>query len=278
MPSPDGRAEVAPPSWDGPVGEALRAWLEGAPAEEPMQWLRQVPGRKTFAGQLPGSALVGAAEAIVVKCFEGRLAGDRWYRRFWNPDRRSPGQREWDSLLALGQRGLRVPRPIAWLANGQSSLVIMERVAHAETLRDALRANPSCWAHWRRELLRMVVRLHGAGGTIPAVHRDLYLQHLLVLPGPTPALCLIDVGRLMAGRGLRRRWLEKDLAALAHSCPDSIGTVPRLAWLGRYLRRLFPLDDRVTARQRLGRWARRVERRRSRMAAHRPRFGEEPTA
>ena len=280
------------------MGAALRAWADSGPPSQGAQVLRRMPGRVTFAIELALLGPVGSARRpipnddagasdgpvasdlsctrrVVIKSFEGPLSGERWYSRLWRADGRSPAQREFESLLALQQRGLPVPRPWGWLARGNSSLVVMEYIDHEQTVRDALEADPNRWPRWRRWVLRIVSSLHGVEGRSTAVHRDLYLQHwLLATPGDLP--CLIDVGRLLQGERLRRRWLEKDLAALAHSCPPAIGDRQRLAWLGAYLRRRYPGEPRSRARQRLWAWARRIERRRKRMAAHRPRHGEEP--
>lgn len=85
---------------------------------------------------------------------------------------------------------------------------------------------------WALPLARTVARLHGAGW----YHRDLYLQHcvLAVSPG-SPAspgstaegpdaarIVLLDFGRARRGARVRRRWFEKDLAALAASAPESL--------------------------------------------------------
>lgn len=216
----------------------------------------------------------GWGRPVIIKRFVGPLTGERWYRRWWRPDRRCPGQREFDSLVELARRGVLVPRPIGWWRCGERSLVVMERVPHTSTLRAALRARPQEWCVRRGPLMELVLRLHAPRKGHPAAHRDLYLQHLL-LAGEARSLCLIDVGRLLVRPKLRRRWLEKDLAALALSCPETVGPAARLAWLSAYLQRKGPRLSRSQRRQRLFAWARRIEGRRARMAAHRPRFGEE---
>ena len=252
----------------------LSDWFQGRPAE----MLRQVPGRETFVVPAPGRgplSTVGGAAARrwVIKRFEGPLTGERWYARWWNPDRRGPAQREFESLLWLAQRGLCVPRPIGWVQAGTRSLVAMEYAEHRTDLRAALSGDARLWSRVRVPLRRWVQRLHGSRRGPQAAHRDLYLQHFLIGADPRQGT-LIDVGRLLIGDPLRQRWIEKDLAALAHSCPDSVTELQRLAWLGAYLRRRDPGRDRRQQRRELWLWARRIERRRQRMAQHRPRFGE----
>ena len=245
--------------------EALLDWEPGS------QCLRAVPGRETFLWP-PDQA------CYVVKRFEGSLAGERWYQRLKQLGRESPARLEYDNLADLsrpefGARGLVVPTPLACFQRGNRSLVVMERVAYRATLREALGQLPGAWAGHRRGLLSLVLALHGLQGGKRRHHRDLYLQHILIRD-PEEDLCLIDLGRVRAAPRLRRRWLEKDLAALHHSCPQSVSELQRLAWLDAYLRRLGGVLSREQARARLWRWARAIEARRARMAQHTPKYGE----
>lgn len=203
----------------------------------PEVFLRRSGGRETFRWKAE------TGESYIVK----RMPG-------------SGGRREHDNLAALRSEGLPVPRPIAWAQEGSRvlfggpvrSLVVMEDVEHEETLRDRLESARTA------ELLEIVARLHGLGWH----HRDLYLQHFLVGTN----LVLIDVGRARRDPHARRRWYVKDLAALRHSCPASVGAREQLRFLSRYLDLRGVLDRRERSR-----WARAIASKAAQMARHVPR-------
>jgi hypothetical protein len=241
--------------------------LEALSAAEPSVFLRRLPTRETF--QWPQ-----AAPTWVIKRYRGDSMTDRWFDRRIGRGGRCAARREFDNLLQLQARGLRVPEPLGWWSRGEHSLLVMEYVPHGGTLRDGLTDSPAGWKVWRSPLLELVLGLHGIGrDSLAGFHRDFYLQHLLITGSPG-VLCLIDVGRVRLMRDVRRRWFVKDLAALAHSAPDSLGELARLAWLGRYLDGLLGGLDRAASRQRLLAWARAIHRRQTRMEKHRPRHGE----
>ena len=203
--------------------------------------------------------------------------------------RPSAARREYEALAALSAAGLPVPRPFFWCEGDGRSAVAMELVEHRQTLRMALAdAAAAEAAALLDELARLVARLHEAGWC----HRDLYLEHVLVRRAPEPAgplsgppagplagppagwgLVLIDLGRARAGRALRRRWFVKDLAALLHSTPAAVSRAARLRFLARYLD-LRGLSGGAGGRAALRAWAEAVERKRARLATHRPRHGE----
>lgn len=83
-------------------------------------------------------------------------------------------------------------------------------------------------------LARIIARFHAAG----LIHRDLYLAHIFIHDDGSgePAFRLIDLQRVFRPRGRRRRWIVKDLAALAFSTPAQVGTTTRLRFLCRYVR------------------------------------------
>jgi tRNA A-37 threonylcarbamoyl transferase component Bud32 len=176
---------------------------------------------------------------------------------------RGAGRREHDNLVALDQAGVRVPRAVAWAegvdAAGDSSVVVMERIEHARTLRDELKqCDASARRPWGAQLLDLVTRLHASGFH----HRDLYLQHVIVR-SKDGALVLIDVGRVHRGR--RTRWLVKDLAALSHSTPMRVTVRERLRFAAGWLDAMS-----ITGRDARRRLLRAVERKRERIAAHVP--------
>lgn len=254
-PSPGGSHAAAPRA---PAGAELERLLDATPRA----WLRRVPGRETFAwpqGGVAGEPVwivkrfagLGLREGLVELCAGGRL--------------RSPARREAENLAALRADGLDVPRPLALLERGARSVLVMERVAHGETLAERLARAPR--PERRRLAARLaedVARLHRGGW----FHRDLYLVHWIlaeVEAGAPERPVLLDVGRARRRGRPRRRWFVKDLAALLHSVPGSVGPRERRAFLLRYLR------GRGLALGEAPAWARRVERKRARIAGHVPR-------
>lgn len=228
----------------------LRALLD----HEAARALRSVPGRVTFRWS-------DGARDWAVKRTDRDLSRDAWFDRLHGAPGRSPGQREYDNLLGLAREGLPVPEAVGWARDGRRSLVAMRWVDHADDLRAAVQRDPEgARSAWLRPLVELVARLHGAGW----YHRDLYLQHFVL--AAARGLVLLDVGRARRQRRPRRRWLEKDLAALAHSAPDVVGPRLRLRFLLGYLR-----ARGVSGRGAARRWARAVERRRARLARHVPR-------
>ncbi len=229
---------------------------------EVAEFLRRTQGRETFhCGPLPGFP----AGCIVKRT---RSDGGGWLRPWRARRARGAGRREHDNLVELDRAGVRVPRAVAWAegvgANGDAntSVVVMERIDHARTLRDELE---QCSASERRRLgarlLELVARLHASGFH----HRDLYLQHVILRSGDG-ALVLIDVGRVgRVGLGRRMRWLVKDLAALLHSTPARVTARERLRFAAGWLDAMAVTDR--GARRRL---LRAVERKRERIAAHVP--------
>jgi len=230
---------------------------------EVVEWLRRSGGRETFStGPLPS-----APAGYVVKRSVGSVAKDDWHERLRGRRARSPGQREFDALVRLAEDGLPVPRAITFceervFGGVRRSLVVMERVVHADTVRDRLAVLE---ARERRALcervLEIVVRLHARGW----YHRDLYLQHFVIC-ADGGALVLLDVGRARRERRPRSRWFVKDLAALAHSAPARVTAREKLrfaaAWLDAH-----GVRDREERR----RWLRAIVAKRARMAARVPR-------
>jgi tRNA A-37 threonylcarbamoyl transferase component Bud32 len=247
--APAARAAAAP------TPEELDALFDHAPE----RYLRSAGGRETF--EL--AARPGAPPEWVVK-----RARERPLLARIGLGGRALGEREHANLARLAQDGFRVPRALGCARRYEDgdvrSLVLMERVEHAETLRERLaRADAAERRVWSARLVALVARLHALGW----YHRDLYLQHL-VLRGDE--LVLLDVGRARRERRPRERWFVKDVAALLHSVPRAVGARERLRFAARYLE----------ARGVRGRRARRtflarVLVKERRMAAHVPRAGED---
>jgi tRNA A-37 threonylcarbamoyl transferase component Bud32 len=204
--------------------------------------LRRLQGRETFLHR------AADGRALVVK-----RSG---------PGVRPAGWREHDALERLARDGLPVPAALGWAASDAGSVVVLERVPHKESARDALARLP---ATGRRALLARVARLAAELHRKGWHHRDLYLQHVL-LRDPDGALVLIDVGRARRAPPPRARWFVKDLAALLHSLPAAVLPRERLRFVLDYL---DGRDLRASAARR--RWVRAAFGKQRRMAAHVPR-------
>jgi tRNA A-37 threonylcarbamoyl transferase component Bud32 len=215
-------------------------------------YLRRTQGRETFAW---------GADVIVKRTLERARSGLwPWFRA------RSAGEREYAALRALAAAEVSVPAAFGYAEErrdgGRLSVCVMERVAHDETLRAALeRASGAERRELARALLALVARFHGAG----FIHRDLYLQHVL-LRATDGELVLIDVGRARRRPMWRSRWYVKDLASLLHSTPGCVKAREKLAFLAGWL------DVRgIKSRGARRRFAAAILRKARRIAAHVPR-------
>lgn len=265
---------------DAEQAERLRATLglaPGAPALDalwalrPAHWSRRIPGRETFAWPDENGP-------YLVKRMSGAQRSRGWRALLDACARRarglpasdgSPARAEARALEAWRALGIEAPAPLLWseapVANAHEArcALVMERVAHARTLRDELqRASPRERVRWLDLLARRVRALHAAGWC----HRDLYLEHWIVPERDPRALVLLDAGRAFAQPRLRARWIVKDLAALAHSRP---AVVTRSESWRALLAAAPPAWVRTRAQRRA--LARRVLRKARRLAAHEPR-------
>ena len=251
---------------------------------EPRAWLRRMPGRETFLvdledPQAPGTLDVDgdavgleleARLPVVVKRFEASDAKEARAELLRGRLPRSCAQREAENLSGLLSVGVPVPLPLFWCESGAASLVLIEYLPHRFTLRGLLEAGAPESESLVRELAELVARMHAAGW----YHRDLYLEHVVVLDGEQGSrLALLDAGRARFAKRPRRRWFVKDLAALLSSAPASAERLARLFY-AHYSRALLAAQGgpglaRTRAARR--RFARRVERRAERMRAHVPR-------
>ncbi len=278
------RAELAAEQWTANEARAeqLRAALglaAGASALEavwslqPGRWLRRIPDRETFAWpDEHGPYLVkrlraarGSAgwRALVDACA-------RSVRGVPAP-RVSAAHAEARALERWRALGLRAPEPLLWAeerapragVQGARCALVMERIAHARTLREELQCAPARErTRWLALLAARVRTLHAAG----CCHRDLYLEHWIVPQHEPGELALLDAGRAFERAQLRARWIVKDLAALAHSCPAAVTRSER--W-----RALLAAAPPAWVRTRSARraFARRVLHKARRLAAHEPR-------
>lgn len=255
------------------VNEPARSFIDaeslrGLETWRPPAFLRVGPGRETFAWRSPDGL-----EAIV-KRFRGRGGLEAWRERLGGRAPRSPGRREFEALVELRAAGLPVPQPMAHHESVREpglSLVVMERLQHTENLRQLLTRESQAASLYFDALLAITTGLHGSGW----YHRDLYLDHFLVLSDDSAAgarapssVALIDVGRARRDASPRERWFIKDLAALWHSTPTEVPRRLALRFLAKWLNSRG-IDGRA-ARRRTWRAILAKERR---MAAHVPRGG-----
>ncbi|TAJ17672.1 MAG: hypothetical protein EPO68_09105 [Planctomycetota bacterium] len=257
---------------------AHSAWMVGASAGAidpdperlwtlaPPRFLRRVPGRESFEHELDGVR-------VIVKRFRGGEPRDWWSERARGLALRSPARAEAENLLALRALGCAVPEPLWWAEERSArvnpwrgrgrSLLVQRYVPHERTLADrgAAAFAPALGA--------FVGKLHARGWC----HRDLYLEHFLVAQN---ALVLIDLGRARHARELARRWIVKDLAALAMSCPPEAPRRARLAALASW-RRAQP-DARRLRGAALRALVASIERKARRLAAHAPKYAYDRAA
>ena len=249
-----GRSAWIERALDGAASEPSQL-LRDIFAARPAATLREIPGRTTFAWP--------AEPDVVVKRFARGVARDLVHDLLHRRLARSCGRREAENLRELAELGLPVPRALGWCEErggwGGRSAMWMRRVEHASTLRQLAERDPAAALERRGELARLVARLHVGGW----YHRDLYLEHWIVAAG---RLMLLDVGRARREDAPRERWFGKDVAALAHSCPQAVGPFARLRFLALYL------DARgVQDRGKRKNFARAVLAKTRRIASHQPR-------
>jgi len=178
----------------------------------------------------------------------------------------SPAEHEWGVLVQLEEQDFPVPRPLAVGAESGPrgrSFLLMQWLP-GQDLKVLLREHPV--ANWRTDLpVRMGAftrRFHQSG----LFHRDYYLNHFrLDLEDPEKQLGLLDLQRVGRGSPPRRRWLIKDLAALASSCPANVRQTERLRFLLAYLGK-----KRVDSS--LRGWMGSILAKEKRIRAHQPKF------
>lgn len=232
----------------------------------PARFLRRIPGRESFAHELDGMR-------VIVKRFRGGEPRDWWSERARGLALRSPARMEAENLLALRALGCAVPEPLYWAEEraarvnpwrGRGRSVLVQRyVEHERTLGDRDAGPRGEEPRTARALGALVGRLHALGWC----HRDLYLEHFLVTPS---GLVLIDLGRARQARALARRWIVKDLAALALSCPTAVPRRARLAALASW-RRAQP-EPRRWRGALLRALVAALERKARRLGAHEPKY------
>jgi len=160
--------------------------------------------------------------------------------------KRSSGEREIYFARKLLEVGIPTFTPVAW---GRRMSGYWEQASAAITAELPGTSLEKLAAHWRdypgdaprgadrhdiiRQLALVTARMHRSG----YFHRDYYLCHIFLERNAEgrALLSLIDLGRMIRPRYLRRRWIIKDLAALHYSAPtDVISRADRLRFLYHY--------------------------------------------
>ncbi|MCP4713357.1 MAG: phosphotransferase, partial [Planctomycetes bacterium] len=166
---------------------------------------------------------------------------------------------DFDAAMRLAEKGIAVPRPVAfgeqknWLGE-QRSFVMMEELPQADALERLL---PK-WAEKqkgymllrdKKELIRQVAELVRQLHRAEYYHRDLYLSHIFLSRDKFGGerLNLIDLQRVFRPLIRRRRWQVKDLAQLFYSARDYFSGADIMRFLHAYLecKRLSAGDKRL---------------------------------
>ena len=154
-----------------------------------------------------------------------------WERWRWAGGRRELGEgmREWQNIMAFQRRGLPVVTPVAagerLLPGGLIESFVMtqslEGFEPADQYVGARLVAPLDQVQLKRKrrLIAAVARLSRRMHELGFNHRDFYLCHIFVRDAADGAsdLRLIDLQRVDYRAAHRRRWLNKDLAALHYS-------------------------------------------------------------
>lgn len=169
------------------------------------------------------------ANAFFLKRHQQRSAF--WARRLWQGGRSAPteGMREWENILQFHRRELPTVAPVAVgerilpdgtkesfiVTLGLEGFVPADQYVSARFVAPLDRARLQSKRHLIAAVAQLSRRMHEQGFN----HRDFYLCHIFVrdaADGPAD-LRIIDLQRVNYRAALRRRWLDKDLAALHYS-------------------------------------------------------------
>jgi 3-deoxy-D-manno-octulosonic acid kinase len=208
--------QFSPTASGGILYDASRLRKPGAEAFEPEYWKAQGALDAVPGGRGSIAILRNGEQRWVLRHYRrggwmARLSRDRY---FWLGAARTRSFAEWRLLAELRRRGLPVPAPVAAsYARGLLTYradLITELVPQTRTLADAITANALPAAHWQA-IGRTIAAFHEAG----VQHADLNAHNILLGPGVTPAIHVLDFDR---GRIRERgRWEEAVLDRLRRS-------------------------------------------------------------
>jgi tRNA A-37 threonylcarbamoyl transferase component Bud32 len=201
--------------------------------------------------RLPAEALTQPAENSASRVVRLTLPGcaGTVIAKIYQPRRFKPS-RAWRAFARAGElEGLQIPvaRPLAAadLAGGES-LLVLEDVVNARTLREVLPAQPSLRLTLLRQLAQIMARLH----SVNLAHTDPTLGNFLVQQqGGAARVVVIDVDAVRPANRATRRGAIRDLRLLLQRIPMS----PReQLWLiAQYCRQRTPRFDAREFQQRL---------------------------
>lgn len=192
---------------------------------------RNFPGRQTVRIEL--APAVGMLSGIYLKRYSPEYLSPlrKLLRLLRWPGNEDEAMQEWQAMLALDALGIPVATPLA-VGQDKSGGVVTRSFLMTREIPAAVEGGTwlaSLKPAQRREFLQRIAdmarRFHAAG----FVHKDFYIGHVLVSnAGASPDLYLIDLQRVMRPRWLHRRWLVKDLGAMAYSALNSGASASQL--------------------------------------------------
>lgn len=221
---------------------------------------RNFPGRQTVRIELAQPR--GAPLGIYLKRYTPEYLSPlrKLLRLVRWPGSEDEAMQEWIGLRALKALGIPVAEPLA-IGQDKTNGVVSRSFLMTREIPAAVEGGTwltSLAPAQRREFLKRIAglarRFHGAG----FVHKDFYIGHVLVSnTGATPELFLIDLQRVMQPRCFRRRWLVKDLGAMAYSALNSGASASQLlrAYLDYRGVKKLGAEDKSIARAALARVA-----------------------
>lgn len=175
--------------------------------------------------------------------------------------RGSRARKEWRNLVALWNRGVRVPHPILWAETSEGSVrrsLVVMAFLDAVPISDLLSRLPSLPAHIRFALARALgntlATFHAAG----ALHGDAHPGNLLVSGLETdPAVWVIDLHQVSIGRSTTWRERLWNLAEFLKGQSDRLSIGDKHRILSAYLETLTdyspPFPNAAEARRSMSR-------------------------
>jgi tRNA A-37 threonylcarbamoyl transferase component Bud32 len=200
---------------------------------------------------LPGEALTQPAESSTSRVVRLTLPGRAGtvIAKIYQSRRFKPSRAQRAFARARELEGLQIPvaRPLAAAdLLGGESLLVLEDVANAHTLREALPGQPQLRLALLRQLAQIMARLHSAN----LAHTDPTLGNFLVQQqGGVARVVVIDVDAVRSANRATQRGAMRDLRLLLQRIPMS----PReQLWLiAQYCRQRAPRFDAREFQQRL---------------------------
>lgn len=192
--------------------------------------MRSVPGRSTCRIDLPTP--VNGIQTVFLKRYERDYLSfaDLWLRRLRWPSAQDEAMQEWQAIWSLRELGFNTAWPIAVGQQRKAGCVVRSFLITAE-IRGGVAAHDytrTLGATARRQLTLEIADLTRRFLQEGFAHRDYYLSHVFIVePVGTVKyreLYLIDLQRVFRPTLFRRRWLVKDLAALAYTAQLSGAT------------------------------------------------------